>query len=230
LTVHLLDHYGTWVLEEIRRNDLSLLGNPDWADNWTRGADLLRLEIAEPATMSVWLAQEAVTHERAAGLSLPEGFVFSGIGLSVADLAFFARSPGTASDGPLRTIEVDGLRFSFVARPGMPESPPGGSTGGLVVLPVEKHHRVFYAAGRSIEVMNCGDGFDYVPLTARARRVDPDPARASRPFKQRVLPADWSVRVVRLESDLVVDLPCPTRAAFFLGSGDSFQGPVRLGV
>lgn len=205
-------------------------GNPDWADNWTRGANLLHLEIAQPATMAVWLAQEPVTHERAAGLSLPPGFLFSGIGLSVADLAFFSRSPGTAVDGPLETVVVDGLRFARVARPGMPEPTPEGASGGLIVLPVEKHHRVIYAAGRSIEVMDCGDGLDYVQVTAQARRVETDPARAARPFRPRVLPTGWSVRTIRLEQDLVVDLPCPTRAAFFFGCGDSFQGPVRLPV
>ena len=205
-------------------------GNPAWTDNWTRGAGGLRVEIAHPATMTVWLAQEEVTHARAAALSLPDGFVFSGIGRSVADLAYFSRSPGATADGPVDTVVVDGLRFSMVARPGLPEPAPEGSGGGLVVLPVEKHHRVVYSAGRTIEIMNFGDGFDYVPLTSQARRVESDPARAARPFKPRVLPTGWSVRSVRLESDLIVDLPCPTRAAFFFGCGDSFQGPLRLGI
>lgn len=207
-----------------------LAGNLAWADNWTRGTGILHLEIAHAGTMSVWLAQAEITHERAAGLALPEDYVFSGIGRSVADLAYFSRSPGATADGPLETIVVDGVRFSFVARPGMPEPAPEGSPGGLIVLPVEKHHRLVYAAGRTIEVMDCGDGFDYVPLTSQARRVESDPERATRPFKPRVLPSGWSVRSVLLESDLVVDLPCPTRAAFFFGSGDSFQGPVRLPV
>lgn len=206
------------------------LGNPAWVDNWTRGPGGLHLEIARPATMTVWLAQEPVTHERAASLVLPDGWVFSGLGRSVADLAYFARSPGAPDDGPLDTIVVDGLRFSMVARPGLPEPTPEGAAGGLVVLPVEKHHRVLYAAGRTIEVMHCGDGFDYVPLTAQARRVESDPARAARPFRTRTLPAGWSVRTVHIDADLVVDLPCPTRAAFFFGSGDSFQGPVRLAI
>ena len=53
--------------------------------------------------------------------------------------------------------------------------------------------------------------------------------RIAGPPKPRLLPEGWSVRQVHLDSDLVVDLPCPTRAAFFWSSGDSFQGPIRLG-
>jgi len=201
------------------------LGVASWAENWTIGAGTLHLEIMHLATGSVWLAQQEVSPERAAALAMPEGFVASGIGCAVADLAFFARSPGADADGPLETLDVDGLRFARVASPGTPE--PGFE--GLLVLPVYKHHRVLYSAGRTIEVMDCGDGFDYVPLTAKARRVGADPARAPRPPKPRLLPEGWSVRQVHLDSDLVVDLPCPTRAAFFWSSGDSFQGPIRLG-
>lgn len=197
------------------------LGESAWPDNWTRGAGTLHLEILEPATGAVWLAQRPITQTHAASLQLPEGFVVSGIGEAVADLAYFRRSPGATADAPLITREIDGIRFAYVARPGSPE--PGFT--GVLVIPVEKHHRVLYTAGRTLEIMDCGDGHDYVPLTANARRLDRDPSRARRP---RVLPPGWSVRTIELDTDLVVDLPCPTRAAFFFASGDSFQGPVRL--
>lgn len=198
-------------------------GDPSLPHNWTHGVGTVHLEIMDLASRGVWLTQEPVTHERAAALAVPDGFIASGIGEAVADTAYFRRSPGAPADGPVETMVVDGLRFSLVARPGTPETGPDG----VLVLPVEKHHVVRYAAGRTIEIMDCGDGHDYVPLTAGARRVGADPAR---PLRPRVLPAGWSVRPVRLETDLVVELPCPTRAAFFFASGDSFQGPVRLGL
>ena len=67
------------------------LGVAAWAENWTIGAGTLHLEIMHLATGSVWLAQQEVSPERAAVLAMPEGFVASGIGCAVADLAFFAR-------------------------------------------------------------------------------------------------------------------------------------------
>lgn len=198
-----------------------LLGNPDWTDNWTLGLDALHGEILDTAAGQVWLAQAPMTLERFESLSLPEGFVPTGIGQSVATAAYFRRSPGAAEDGPLDTMDVDGIRFARVARPGLPDAP----LPGLFVLPVHKHHRLLYAGGSTIEVMDCGDGADYVPLVRNAVMAGRRHA-APRP---RVLPDGWSVRRVTLPRDVVVDLPCPTRVTFF-ASGDSFQGPVQLGV
>lgn len=201
---------------------LALLGNPVWSDNWTRGHDDLHGEVFDPATGLVWLAQEPMSRQRFDDLELPDGLVKTGIGLSVADAAYFRRSPGAAEDGPLETREIDGLRFSLVARPGAPDAPGPG----VFVLPVHKHHRLLYAAGKTIEVMDCGDGADYVPLVRDAVMAG---RRADAPRKPRTLPEGWSVRRVTLERDLVVELPCPTRVTFF-ACGDSFQGPLDLGL
>ncbi|MCW5889512.1 MAG: hypothetical protein KIT14_03070 [bacterium] len=193
------------------------LGNPDWTDNWTTGGHVLHMEIM--SGRYVWLAQGACSVEQYERLALPEGFMRTGIGRAVADAAYFARSPDADADGPVETMEVDGVRFARVARPGRPEPP----REGLFVLPVHKHHRVLYRAGRTIEVLRADDGGDYLPLVAGARMAASD--MDGRP---RVLPDGWVVREVALDADLVVDLPCPTRVTFFT-SGDSFQGPVRLG-
>lgn len=192
------------------------MGNPDWADNWTTGDLALHMEIM--AGRYVWLAQGPCTLEAYERLPLPDGFVRTGIGRAVADLAYFARSPDADGDGPLETMDVGGVRFARVARPGRPEPP----RDGVFVLPVHKHHRVRYRAGRTIEVLRADDGFDYVPLVSEARLASGAPAD-----QPRVLPDGWTVRDVALDADLVVDLPCPTRVTFFT-SGDSFQGPVRV--
>ena len=94
------------------------------------------------------------------------------------------------------------------------------------VFPVDKHHLLLFRAGRKLEIMDLGDGFDYVPLVVGARGAITG-ARASASPRPRALPEGWSVRTLRLERDLVVELPNPTRVAFFV-NGDSFQGPVRL--
>lgn len=190
------------------------LGNVEWVDNWTTGGRTPHMEII--SGRRVWLAQAPCTVEQFEQLALPDGFIKSGVGNAVADAAYFDRSPDAEIDGPLETIDIDdGIRFAYVARPGRPE--PGHD--GVLVLPVYKHHRVLYRAGRVLEVMDAGDGADYVPLAASAR-LDAPPRR---------LPAGWSIREIVLGADLVVDLPCPTRVTFF-PSGDSFQGPVRLGA
>lgn len=198
------------------------LGNPDWADNWTRGHDDLHGEVYEAATGLVWLNQSPMTRQEFLDLELPEGFLKTGIGESVADAAYFSRSPGAAEDGPLRAMEIGRFRFCLVARPGAPEMP----APGVFVLDVEKHHHLLYRAGTTIEVMSFGDGADYVPLVRHAVMAG---KRADGPARPRVLPEGWSVRTVTLDRDLVVDLPCPTRVSFF-ASGDSFQGPLRLGL
>lgn len=200
--------------------------NPAWSDNWTLGADTLHLEILHVASRSVWLSQQAVTDATFDALVPPAGFVKTGIGASVADEAYFRRSPGAERDGPVETLEVRGVRLARVAGVAGPAEP---GLPGVRVLPVEKHHRLLYRAGRTLEIMDLGDGFDYVPLVARARGAITGSELPGAAPRQRVLPAGWSVRELRLERDLLVELPNPTRVAFFAG-GDSFQGPVRLGL
>jgi hypothetical protein len=196
---------------------------PAWSDNWTHGAGTLHLEILHVASRSVWLSQEAVTDATFDALVPPEGFVKTGVGASVADVAYFRRSPGADRDGPVETLEVGGLRLARVARAaGAPE--PG--LPGVRVFPVDKHHVLLFRAGRMLEIMDLGDGFDYVPLVVGARGAITGDRPSANP-RPRALPEGWSVRTLRLERDLVVELPNPTRVAFFAG-GDSFQGPVRL--
>jgi hypothetical protein len=199
----------------------TLLGDPAWTDNWTRGRGTLHGEILDVSAGLVWLAQAPMTREAFDELELPEGFLKTGIGESVADAAFFRRPPGAEGDCPLPTMTVGGVRFSLVARPGMPEV----TFPGLIVLPVHKHHRLLYAAGTDLEILDCGDGADYVPLVRHAVMAG---RRDAKP-RPRILPEGWSIRRVALPADLVVELPCPTRVTFF-ASGDSFQGPLRLGL
>jgi len=206
------------VSASIEERAFAALGEPGWAPNWTLGGCDLFMELMETDTRDVWLAQRPITLERYEALVPPDGFVKSGIGRSAHDAAFFRRSPGAAFDGPLSTMDVDGITFSHVARPGRFE--PGFT--GVFVLPVYKYHRVMFAAGRTIEIADFGDGWDYVPQITEVAMDDSQPTG-------RVLPEGWSVRDVTLAEDLFVDVPYPARVCFF-PSGHSFQGPVRLGL
>ena len=196
------------------------LGEVSYTDNWTHDRGGLLMEIMEPETKRVWLCQEPVTRDRYEALELPEGFVRSGIGGAVADVAYFRRSPGAKVDGPLATIDVDGLRFGYVARPGRPEP----DHDEAMVLPVYKYHSMFFAAGRTIEILNDGDGWDYIPQTRPGSDIGVGTAEQ---VDTRVLPEGWALRSVALAADLMVDVPYPARVMFF-PDGASWQGPLKL--
>ena len=192
-------------------DEVDVLGNTDWPDNWTLGEGL-RIEVMESETRNVWLGQAAVTVEQARSLRLPEGFTLAGLAPAVADAAYFGRSPGAEVDGPLDVMEVDGLRFAFVARPVGHEPEITGAT----VMTVDKHHSMLYRAGHTIDVLDLGDGTVATPAWA-----SPDPTAGDRS-----LPAGWSIREVTLRADLVVAIPNPARVAI-LGDRSGFHGPVQ---
>lgn len=189
----------------------SRLGNVDWTDNFTLGFGP-RIEIMEQATAKVWLCQSAVTNEQVAALSIPDGYVPALSGEAVADAAFFARSPHADVDGPLDTMCVDGLRFTFVARPVGRE--PVGQASAL--LTIDKHHTMLYRSGREIEILDFGDGTVATPAwsnPARAAGVTPELAEG------------WSIRTVELIADLIAVIPNPATVAF-LNNGSGFHGPI----
>lgn len=184
------------------------LGNPQWTDNWTVGAGL-RLEIMETATADVWLCQTPVEPAKVAALTLADGFTIVGAAPAVADVAYFDRSPDAEEDGPLEVREVDGLRFARVARPVGREAV--GSQAML--LTVHKHHTMLYAAGRTISVLDLGDGELLTPAWAGPSDAEPE------------LPAGWSLEHVTLTDDLVARIPDPATVAA-LADGSGFHGPV----
>ncbi len=199
---------------------LARLGETSWTENWTRGGPALHGEIMQLSTRSVWLCQEPVTLAQYAELELPEGFTRSGLGRSEHDSAFFRRSPGEPRDGRLETMRVGELSFARVARAGALEA----GREGAIVLAVEKHHRVMFNAGRTIEVLDCGDGLAYLPM---ASGISAPPTLGIASTSARVVPDGWSVRLQRLEQELIVEIPCPARVVLF-ASGEGFHGPCSI--
>lgn len=190
------------------------LGNPDWSDNWTVGPGL-RMEIIDNDGR-VWLCHEPVTREQARALALPVGVSPTLFGEAIADAAYFSRSPDADVDGPLDTMEVDGLRFSFVARPGGQHGIDQRSAEGATVLSVDKHHSLLYAAGRTIEVLDFGDGTFAPPAWTGPDRPRSEPAEPG-----------WFRREVELTDDLIAVIPNPADVVIF-GDGFGFHGPVPL--
>jgi len=188
------------------------LGNPERVDNWTVGTGL-RMEFMDRSGQ-VWLCHEPVTQERARALSLPDGASLALLGGLVADAAYFSRSPLADVDGPLDTMEVDGLRFAFVARPLANER-----IAGATVLSVDKHHTMLYASGQSIDVLDFGDG-TFAPPAWSAPNDAPDRGELD-------LPAKWTLRTVELTSDLIAIIPNPAKVAI-LKDASGFHGPLPI--
>lgn len=199
---------------------IALLGaDPAWSASWTLGGTVFYGEVMDAATNGVWLSCEPITPEEYRSLEAPDGFTKSGVGRSQHDAAVFLRPPGALVDGPLETVEISGRTFALVARPGRPER----GFGGAMVLPVYKSHRVLFAAGRTLELIDLGHGWFLVPQATEASLGGPPEG----PPPERVLPEGWASVTWMTEQDLVVDIPYPARVAIF-PSGDIFHGPVRL--
>jgi len=199
---------------EPRRN--LRLGNPEWCDNWTVGSGL-RMEFID-GLGRVWLCQEPISEERARSLSLPEGATLALLGGALADAAFFRRSPGATADGPLEVMEVDGMRFSFVARPMAHQR-----LASVTVMSIDKHHTMLYAAGRVIDVLDFGDGSFATPAWASPKQED-----AHAPEQRGSdLPNGWALRTAELTDDLAASIPNPAKVAI-LADGSGFHGPLSM--
>ena len=192
------------------------LGNPAWRDNWTLGQGL-RFELIEPSTQRVFICQDEVTPDELASFEAPEGFGHALAGAARADLAFFARSPQADSDGPVETTELGGRRFSYVARP------VGHRVldSGAGEMTIDKHHAMLYRAGRTIDVLDFGDGTVATPAWGNR---DPDVALTDSMLEDR-----WQLRKVLLGDDLLTTIPNPARV-IVLDRAFGFHGPVPAGV
>ena len=190
----------------------SRLGSQEWADNWTVGPGL-RFELMETASRRVFLCHDPVTTAEIASFEAPGGFAHVLAGKAVADVAFFARSPGATHDGPVDTLELGGRRFAFVARPVHHELRPSGA----VVLTIDKHHAMLYRAGRTLDVLDFGDGTVAAPAWSSA-----DPAAT---LTNEMLDVGWTLRRVRLVDDLLTVIPNPAQV-IVLDREFGFHGPV----
>lgn len=188
------------------------LGNPEWVDNWTLGSGL-RFELMEAETRRVFICQAEVTADQVESFEPPNGFGHALVGATRADIAFFARSPGADRDGPVETVELGDRRFSYVARP------VGFDTlrSGAVEMAIDKHHSMLYRAGRTIDLLDFGDGTVATPAWGST-----DPSTA---LTDRMLDGSWRLRRIRLVDDLLTTIPNPARV-IVLDQAFGFHGPV----
>jgi len=188
------------------------LGNPEWSDNWTLGRGL-RFELLEAETGRVFICQTEVAAIDVAAFEPPDGFGHALVGAARADMAFFARSPGADHDGPVETVELRGRRFSYVARPVRFDT----LASGAVEMTIDKHHAMLYRAGRTIDLLDFGDGTVATPAWGNTD--------SSVALTTGMLDACWRLRRVRLTADLYTTIPNPARV-IVLDQAFGFHGPV----
>lgn len=188
------------------------LGTPQWSDNWTLGGGL-RFELMEAETRRVFICQTEVTAAEVESFEPPDGFGHALVGATRADLAFFARSPGAELDSPVENVELGGLRFSYVARPVRVDT----LASGAVEMTIDKHHAMLYRAGRTIDILDFGDGTVATPAWGST-----DPSAA---LTDDMLDASWRLRRARLAEDLLTTIPNPARV-IVLDRAFGFHGPV----
>ena len=111
-------------------------------------------------------------------------------------------------------------------RPPWPLPSPCVCTGPITDLPVFKSHRVYFAAGRTLEVIDTNDDFAG-GSTLLPQAVESHLHQRRSEIKPRRMPAGWTSRFITLTEDLIVDLPCPARVAIF-NNGDIFHGPTTI--
>ena len=195
-------------------------GNPSWRANWPLADQNLIGEILDRETRDVWIGQEPFTWDEYEAMTPPEGFWKVGIGRAAYDLAYFHRSPGEVTDGPVEVMVIGDRSFSRVKRT---VSIDGEFAGGMVVT-TAKHLSVLFLAGRRLDLLVLDDGRSFVPQASEARTRGPWTAM---PVTERVLPEGSSLKELVLEEDLVLELPSRSTHISFT-NGDVFHGPIVL--
>jgi len=132
-------------------------------------------------------------------------------------MAFFARSPGADRDGPVETIELGGRRFSYVARSAGFEA----LASGAIEMTIDKHHAMLYCAGRTLDVLDVGDGRVAAPAWGSRD--------SSVVVADEMLDASWTLRRVSLTDDLLTTIPNPAQV-IVLDQAFGFHGPVDTAV
>ena len=111
----------------------------------------------------------------------------------------------------LDTMEIDGLRFSFVGRPVAVER-----VDDVTVMSIDKHHTMLYAAGRAIDVLDFGDGTVATPAWTGSAPIG---RRRSTQRAGRCAPSSSAL-------DLLAVIPNPATVVMFNGFG--FHGPLPI--
>jgi len=178
------------------------------------GGSELFMEVLDTSTGLYWMSAAAIEQEDFDRLEVDEPLLKFGCALASMDAAAFQSSPG-APDGSVMERIISGQKFINVAA--VIESTPPTAPGSPMAALVNKEHVIGFRAGRSLAVMTL-DGEDYVELVG-----SPDADSTL------TLPSGAELRSIELTEPLVVHLPTPTRAYFWLDAGmRSFQGPVVL--
>lgn len=165
----------------------------------------------------VWGNTEITTPEYDA-LVLPPGWLRNQPREGVGQTGQFLRSPGLPADGQFTNQVMFGFTWlhqaSVVAIGGNLD--PGGL---LRATTVEKHHELEWPTGSNITILTSPEAVEYILVSRDAQRTSDTPT----------LPSGWTLEVIALGQDLLVQLPLHT-TVIRSDNEDSFQGPLPAGL
>lgn len=184
-------------------------------DNFHPAEPGLHMEILDTRSMQVWQVMNNVTRDEYKAVEVDDVYRKVGVGALAAHSSFFRRSPGAESDGPMRTLELGGHRWSLCAIPGVPSMP--AEPDGPRLVSVDKHHSLVYAEGTELRYLESPEGETYLHVVGTGKNTD-----------SLQIPSGWAFGTLRLAEQTIIDLPCPTSAFFFQTAEglESDQGPV----
>lgn len=174
----------------------------------------LQMELMNLETRDVWLSASPVPRDFFRTLEVAAPWIKLGAAFGAMDGAFFRRSPGAETDGPVDSRKFGGHPFIRVARPSKPA--PATGKGGPMKLLVRKHHVVEFDAGATLRILETADGLRFVEASRGGGAERPDLLRFEDGMR---------LREIRLARPWTVEIPAPATVYFFQ-TIDVFHGPV----
>jgi len=171
------------------------------------------MELKNTVSGDVWLSVDAITQADFEALEVSAPWIKYGPLRSAPDYTWITRSPFEESDGVVKTLEMSGQKFLYVAQPGQPK-PLSGGMG--VELWVEKHQVSLFLAGRTLEILVNEAGEFFIEQMLGLEGAAP-----------MVLPTGFRLRTLDLTQPLIVRFPTRCRIYYFLPSCRSFHGPIK---
>ncbi len=171
-------------------------------------------EVIDLRTKKVWLTADFTTEEFKA-LKVPLLWKkMDSVREACFDNSKFLKSPGCKEGGNYNESLMFGREFLHVCK--IKEFPKYLDESKLIYITIlEKYHEVTFNSGRTIRVLVCPEGKQYIMMTRDLDRTKDIPE----------LPDGWELKEGRLSQDLTVVLS-GRNEIIRTDNNDSFQGPL----
>lgn len=177
-------------------------------------------ELIDLTRGGVWATRDW-TPEAYAELSFPLAWKLwrkNDVRVSLVDRGEFRRSPGCEADGLFSYMQAFDRDFVQVVRL-INKNQSADEQGLIRKIELEKHHILYFAAGRPISVLRSPEGEEYIGVSRTLNQTSAKPT----------LPAGWSLDRRAPSDQLHVELVGRVQV-LRLDNEDSYQGPLPNGI